>query len=191
LSSLSFDCSHAGVVDEGICCYASSMVTEYMISAKSEHYTFMVHLVGSAGHLQEVENMVMAIPCQPHVGAWMALLSVCRIHGNVEMAERVAVRILELEPENVPGYVLFSNIYAAGGNRHLCENVEAKRKENGVKEQLGHIWIEVNNEVHIFVVDDQDHPKMIEIHAELQRLSRLMQDTWYVCALYKICSLGC
>ncbi len=57
----------------------------------------------------------------------MALLSVCRIHGNVEMAERVAVRILELEPENAPGYVLFSNIYAAAGNRHLCENVEGKR----------------------------------------------------------------
>jgi hypothetical protein len=38
-------------------CYASSMVIEYMISAKSEHYTCMVHLVGSAGHLQEVENI--------------------------------------------------------------------------------------------------------------------------------------
>ncbi len=75
---------------------------------------------------QQVENMVMAMPCQPYVTAWMALLSVCRIHGNVEMAERVAVRFLELEPENAPGYVLFSNIYAAGGNRHLSENVEGK-----------------------------------------------------------------
>jgi hypothetical protein len=58
----------------------------------------------------------------------MALLSVCRIHGNVEMAELVAVRILELEPENAPRYVLLSNIYAADGNRHLCENVEGKEK---------------------------------------------------------------
>ncbi len=65
--------------------------------------------------------------------------------------------------------------------RMLKEN-----KENGVKEQLGHTWIEVNNEVHMFVVDDQDHLKMIEIHAELQRLSRLMQDATYVCALYEI-----
>ncbi len=69
--------------------------------------------------------------------------------------------------------------------------LKEKRKENGVKEQLGHTWIEVNNEVHIFVIDDQDHPKMIEIHAELQRLSRLMQDATYVCALYEICSVGC
>jgi hypothetical protein len=28
-------------------------------------------------------------------------------------------------------------------------------------------WIEVNNEVHIFVRGDQDHPLMIEIHSEL------------------------
>ncbi len=38
----------------------------------------------------------------------------------------------------------------------------------------------MNNEVHTFVVEDQDHPQMIEIHAELQRLSGLMYDSGYV-----------
>jgi hypothetical protein len=32
-------CSHASLVDEGMCCYASSMVTDCMISAKLEHYS--------------------------------------------------------------------------------------------------------------------------------------------------------
>ncbi len=45
-----------------------------------------------------------------------------------------------------------------------------------MKKQLGCTWIEVNNEVHTFVVDNQDHPQMIEIHRELQRLSGLMHD---------------
>jgi pentatricopeptide repeat protein len=67
-------CSHAGLVDEGMRCYAS-MVTDYMILAKLEHYTCMVDLLGCAGHLQEAENMVMAMPCTPHVDAWMALLA--------------------------------------------------------------------------------------------------------------------
>jgi hypothetical protein len=53
------------------------------------------------------------------------------------MAECIAKRILETEPENAAGYVLLSNIYAAAGNRHLCENVEWQRKEKGVKKQLG------------------------------------------------------
>ncbi|CAM6018342.1 unnamed protein product [Sphagnum balticum] len=120
---------------------------EYTISANSEHYTCMVDLLGRAGHLQEAENMVMEMPCQPHVGAWMALLSTCRIRGNVEMAEHVAKRILDLEPDSAAGYVLLSNIYAAAGNRHLCENVARQRKEKGVKKQPSCMWIEVNNEI--------------------------------------------
>ncbi len=49
-----------------------------------------------------------------------------------------------------------------------------------MKKQLGHTWIEVNNEVHTIVVDDQDHPQISEIHAELLRLPKLMHDAWYV-----------
>jgi hypothetical protein len=56
-----------------------------MISAKLEHHTCIVDLLDPAG--QEAENMVMTMPCKLHVAAWMALLSACRIHGNVEMAE--------------------------------------------------------------------------------------------------------
>jgi pentatricopeptide repeat protein len=66
-------CSHAGLVDEGMRCYAS-MVTDYMISAKLEHYTCMVDILGRAGHLQEAENMVMAMHYIPDVATWMALL---------------------------------------------------------------------------------------------------------------------
>ncbi len=128
-------CSHAGLVDEGMHCFAL-MSTVYGISTKLEHYTCMVDLLGRAGHLQKAENMVMAMPCKPHVTAWMALLSACRIHGNVEMAERVAKRFLEMEPENDAGYVLLSNIYAVG-SRHLCENVEHQRQEKGAKKQPG------------------------------------------------------
>ncbi len=171
-------CSHAGLVGEGMQCYAS-MVKDYMISAKLEHYTCMVDLLGRAGHLQEAENMVMTMPCKPNVAVWMALLSACRIHGHVEMAERIAKRILEMEPDNAAVYVLLSDIYAAGGNKHLCQTIEQQRKEKGVKKQPGRTWIEVNNEVHTFVVDDQDHPQMPEIHAELQRLSGHMHDAGY------------
>jgi hypothetical protein len=64
--------------------------------------------------------------------------------------------------------------------RHVYKNVERQRKERGVKKQPGCMWIEVNNEVCTLVVDDQDHPQMIEIHAKLQRLSGLMHNVGYV-----------
>jgi hypothetical protein len=84
-----------------------------------------------------------------------------------------------MEPVNAAGYVLLSNIYIAS-NMHLCESVERQRKEKGAKKQLGCTWIEVNNEVHLFVVEDQNQPQMTEIYAELQRLSGLMHDTRYM-----------
>ncbi|CAM6044111.1 unnamed protein product [Sphagnum compactum] len=170
-------CSHSGLVDEGLRFY-SSMSTVYMISVKLEHYTCMVDLLGRAGRLHEAENMLKAMPCKPNAGVWRALLGACRIHGNVEMGERVAKQVLELEPENAAGYVLLSNLYTATGNRDLSENVERQRKERSVKKHPGRTWIEVDNEVHTFVVDDQHHPQMIEIHAELKRVVRA--DAGYV-----------
>jgi hypothetical protein len=74
--------------------------------------------------------MIMEIPCKPQVATWMALLDTCRIHGNMEMAEHNAKQILEMELLVI---VLLSNIYAAVGNIHLCENVEHQRKEKGAK----------------------------------------------------------
>jgi hypothetical protein len=53
----------------------------------------------------------------------------------------------------------------------ISEDVEWQRKERGVKKQQGPTWIEKNNEVHTFVVEDQDDPQMIEIHMELKRVS--------------------
>jgi hypothetical protein len=84
-----------------------------------------------------------------------------------------------LDSENAACYVLLTNIYAAAGNGHLHTNVEQQWKTRGVSKQPGHTWIEVNNEVHMFVVDKQDHLKMIEICAELQRLSVIMCDAGY------------
>jgi pentatricopeptide repeat protein len=171
-------CSHEGLVDEGMWCYAS-MVRVYDFCKFRT-----LHLYGqpswlcwpSTGGREYGHGNALSTTC----GCLDGLISACRIHGNVEMAERVAKQILELEPDNAAGYVLLSNIYAPAGNRHLCENVAWQRKEKGEKKQPGCTWIEVNNEVHTFVVDDQDHPQMIEIHAELQRLSGLMHDAGHV-----------
>ncbi len=172
-------CSHAGFVDEGLR-FNALMTTVYRIPAKLEHYTCMVDLLGRAGHLQEAENMIQGMPCKPNAAIWRALLGACRIHGNVEMGERMAKRVLELEPKNAAGFVLLSNLYAATGNLELSESVERQRKERDAKKQPGRTWIEVNDAVHTFVVDDQIHPEMIKIRAELKRLSVLMHDAGYV-----------
>jgi pentatricopeptide repeat protein len=96
-------------------------------------FVCLLVILGHAGYLQQAENMIKAMPHKPHVNVWKALL------GTVVMWkwENVLLNRLELEPENASGYVLLSNIYAAAGNKHLCEKVEQQGKERGAKRQLG------------------------------------------------------
>ncbi|CAK9881683.1 unnamed protein product [Sphagnum jensenii] len=142
--SLLSACTHAGLVDEGLC-YFESMGSVYGVPATVEHYACIVDLLGRAGHLQEAEDFISTMSCEPAASVWVALLGACRIHHNMEMGERIAKQLVELDPGNP-----------------------------------GPTWIEVNNEIHTFVVDDQDHPQMVEIHAELKRLSGQMKDAGYV-----------
>ncbi len=172
-------CNHAGLVDEGLC-YFESMHSVYSVSATAEHYACMADLLGRAGHLNKAENLISTMSCKPCVSVWRALLGACRIHGNTEMGERIAKQVVELDPGNTAGYVLLSNIYANAGKWDLVSNIQQQRLARGVKKQPGRTWIEVNNEVHSFVVDDQLHPQIIEIHAELKRLSGKMNDAGYV-----------
>jgi hypothetical protein len=65
------------------------MITVYRISSKLENYTCIIDLLGCVGH-QKVENMINTLPWKPHVALWMALLNACRVHGNVEIGERIA-----------------------------------------------------------------------------------------------------
>ncbi|CAK9275154.1 unnamed protein product [Sphagnum jensenii] len=172
-------CNHASLVYEGLS-YFDSMGSVYSISTTVEHYACIVDLLGRSGHLQEALDLIQTMPFQPNAAVWMALLSSCRIHSDVGMGEHIAKQALEADPGNAAGYVLLSNIYAAAGKWDLRANIQQQRKERGMKKNLGHTWIEVNNKVHTFVVDDQDHPCMLEIHAELERLLEHMTHEGYV-----------
>ncbi len=116
-------CSRAGLVDEGLV-YFDSMSSIYGISATAEHYACIIDLLGHAGCLHEAEDLIHTMSCTPSASVWKALLGACRIHGNVEMAERVATQVVEVDPRNAAGNVLLSNIYAASGKWELLPNVQ-------------------------------------------------------------------
>jgi pentatricopeptide repeat protein len=92
-------CSHAGLVDEGWH-YFESMGLVHSISATVEHYACMVDLLGRAGHLQEAEDFINTMSFKPSASVWRALLCACRNHGNMEMGESIAKKLLTLDPGN-------------------------------------------------------------------------------------------
>eukprot|EP01018_Ginkgo_biloba_P011341 Gb_31474 [translate_table: standard] len=172
-------CSHSGLLDEGWQ-YFDSMIRDYCIIPGVEHYACMVDLLGRSGHLQEALDFIKKMPLEPDVSVWGALLGACRIHNNVELGECVAEHLFELDPEDGGGYVLLSNIYAAGGRWDDVKKVRTLMKDRQLKKTPGCSFIEVNNKIHAFFVGDRSHPQSEKIYAMLETLSAKMEEAGYV-----------
>jgi len=82
--SLLSACSHAALVVEGLH-YFESMTVVFNISAVVEDYACIVYLLGCAGQLEQAEDPIKMMPCQPSASVWNGLLCACRVHGNMEM----------------------------------------------------------------------------------------------------------
>jgi pentatricopeptide repeat protein len=172
-------CSHAGLVDEGWK-HFECMSQDYHIIPCLEHYACMVDILGRAGHLYEAESFIHKMPFQPGADVWGALLSACRIHGNIDIGERVAAYLFELEPENAGNYVLLSNIYAADGRWEDVKNMRKMLKDKELKRRPGCSWIKAGNRMHAFIIGDNSHPQMNKIHAMLDILAGQMKKAGYL-----------
>eukprot|EP01018_Ginkgo_biloba_P003196 Gb_11220 [translate_table: standard] len=177
--SVLFACCHAGLVDEGWQ-YFDCMRQDYHITPSMEHYVCMVDLLGRAGRLDEAQDFICKMPIQPDANVWRCLLGACRVHNNVNLGERVAELLFELEPKNAAPYVLLSNIYAAAGRWDDTENVRRMMRDRMVKKTPGCSWIEVNKQVHAFRVGDKSHAQTHKIYAKLEKLSGQMKIAGYV-----------
>eukprot|EP01018_Ginkgo_biloba_P009818 Gb_14459 [translate_table: standard] len=171
-------CCHAGLVDDGWQ-YFDRMSQDYHITPGGQHYCCMVDLLGRAGHLDEAHNFINKMPIKPSPDVWGSLLAACRNHTNIELGERVAERLFELDPENSAHYVLLSNMYARAGRWEDKEKVRKMMKDRRVKKTPGHSWIEVNNKVYAFLVGDRSHPQTREIYAKLDGLFGQMKEAGY------------
>ncbi|WRX26585.1 Pentatricopeptide repeat - like 10 [Theobroma cacao] len=96
-------CSRAGLLNEGHHIF-QIMVDDYGIQPTIEHFGCMVDLLGRVGLLEEALDLVKKRPLKEAPVLWESLLSACKKHGNVEMAEHVARKLLELNPQDSAGF---------------------------------------------------------------------------------------
>eukprot|EP01018_Ginkgo_biloba_P026797 Gb_37510 [translate_table: standard] len=172
-------CCHAGLVEQGQR-YFDCMSQIYQITPAMEHYVCMVDLLGRAGLFDEAEDFINKMPIKPDATVWRCLLGACRVHRNIELGERVAEHLFELDPKSAAPYVLLSNIYAAAGRWGDTESVRRLMIERRVKKMPGCSWIEVDKQVHAFLVGEKSHAQIQEIYAMLEGLSRQMKVAGYV-----------
>ncbi|KAH7366466.1 hypothetical protein KP509_18G079500 [Ceratopteris richardii] len=103
-------CSHAGLLFESHC-YYQLMKYCFGIMPTIKHLTCFVDLVARAGQLSFARIMVETMPFQPDLVLLHAMLSGCRILGNVQLGHEVFAFAKSLDRGHAAAYVLMSNIY--------------------------------------------------------------------------------
>ncbi|XP_075501271.1 LOW QUALITY PROTEIN: pentatricopeptide repeat-containing protein At3g02330, mitochondrial-like [Primulina tabacum] len=175
-------CAHIGLV-ENASHYFNLMQTDYGLEPQLEHFSSMVEILGQSGRLVEALRLIQDMPFEADDVIWRTLLSICKIRGNVEVAEKAASSLLKLDPEDSSAYVLLSNIYA---DAEMWDEVSKMRKvmrHSGLKKEPGCSWIQVQSELHMFLVGDKAHPRSEEIYENLDMLiDEMKRDGYGTCS---------
>ncbi|KAG0536071.1 hypothetical protein BDA96_03G033000 [Sorghum bicolor] len=168
-------CSHTGRVAEGRCLF-NQMVREHKISPTMEHYTCMVDLLGRAGLLKDVFDLIETMPMRPDLCVWGALLNSCRIHGDAAVAEAAIAKVLQVDTETTGNHTLITNLYAACGMWDDSKRVRVMTREAGLRKNPGQSWIEVRNKVFAFTAGSAPPSEAEEVFRVLDDLYGEMED---------------
>ncbi|PKA61909.1 Pentatricopeptide repeat-containing protein [Apostasia shenzhenica] len=150
-------CSHGGLVEEGME-YFGEMRTKGVVP-KLEHYACVADMLGRAGRLADAEKVIDEMPETPDARIWSSFLGACRIHGDLARGERVAEKLLELEPHKVEHYVLVSNLFAGCGRWEDARRVRKMMRKNGLRKDPGCSWIELRGKVYSFMASESQNPE--------------------------------
>ncbi|XP_061346917.1 pentatricopeptide repeat-containing protein At2g22410, mitochondrial-like isoform X2 [Gastrolobium bilobum] len=170
--SLFSACSYSGMAYEGLQ-LLDKMCNVYKIEPKSEHYGCLVDLLSRAGLFEEAMVLMRRINNtwngSEETLAWRAFLSACCNHGQGQLAELAAERLLRLE--NHSGvYVLLSNLYAASGKHTDVRRVRDMMKNKGADKAPGCSSVEIDGVVTEFIAGEKTHPQMAEINSVLEKM---------------------
>ncbi|KAM3688533.1 hypothetical protein ACB098_10G161400 [Castanea mollissima] len=168
-------CAHSGLVEKGRWCF-DMMRRAYSIEPQVYHYACMVDALARAGLFGEAEDLIRGMPMEPDVFVWGALLGGCQMHGNVELGERVAQYLIDLEPLNYAFYVNFCDVYAKANRFDDVKRIRALMKEKEIKKEVpGSSMIEVDGVVHEFSVRGSPDVLMEEVVCILNGFSNMMK----------------
>ncbi|XP_065881043.1 pentatricopeptide repeat-containing protein At1g34160 [Euphorbia lathyris] len=170
-------CNHAGLVEEGFGLFNSMKSRGVVPDIK--HYGSVVDLLGRAGRLQEAYDVINSMPVVPDMVLWQTLLGACRTYGNVEMAEHVSRKLVEMGSNHDGNFVLLSNVYAARKRWIDVGRVRDAMRNKDVKKVPGISYIEDKGVTHMFYNGDKSHERWREIYGKLDEIRLRIKEYGY------------
>lgn len=170
-------CTHAGLVDKGMAFFQEMKKNKQHASPQVEHCACIVDLLCKSGRLWEAYKFICDMEVEPNAVIWTTLLSACRAHADVELAKLAAGKLVVLEPNSSSIYVLLSNIYADAGLWGDVREIRDLMRSKNLQKLSAYSWIELDGEVHRFLVQDTYHPRSAEIYNVVDGLGLQLERT--------------
>lgn len=144
-------CSRSNLVHDGQKVF-KAMRNEYGVTPNIDHYTCMIDLLARAGHLLEAERLLEFMPDPADEESWTALLTACKMYGEVELGHKCFQQLVCLNPISSVPYLLMSDIYAKAGRVDDRFHIEEMRKQMNARKKPAVALIEIDERVHEFTV---------------------------------------
>lgn len=164
-------CGHAGLINEAKQLFGE-MEGVYGVPRELKHYGCMSDLLGRAGLIKEAVEMIETMPMEGDVFVWGGLLAGCRLHGNMEVAEKATVHVMEISPKDGGVYSTMVNIYANAERWEELTEMRRLRDSKKVKKNAGCSLIRLDGVTNEFVAGDDLHPNTEEIYLLLNGIGQ-------------------
>jgi pentatricopeptide repeat protein len=166
--SILLACNNAGLVEEG-CQIFAFIRDNHNVELTRDHFTCMIDLLGRARRFEEAAMLIEEVK-NPDAILWRTLLNACKIHGEVEMAEKFMTKMLDHAPEDGGTHILLTNIYASAGKWDSVIEMKSAIRDLRLKKSPAMSWVDIDREVHTFMAGDLSHPSAHEILKMLHEL---------------------
>lgn len=175
--SILLACNNAGLVEEGRQIFVF-IRNNHNIELTRDHFACMIDLLGRARRFEEAAMLIEEVT-NPDVVLWRTLLNSCKTHGEVEMAEKITRKIMELAPGDGGTHILLTNLYASAGKWNQVIEMKSTIKDLKLKKSPAMSWVDVDREVHTFMAGDLSHPRAHEILVMLYELMEKVKTLGY------------
>ncbi|XP_019103965.1 putative pentatricopeptide repeat-containing protein At1g10330 [Beta vulgaris subsp. vulgaris] len=125
-------CTRAKFVKLGLELFRS-MSQEYGIFPRMEHYGCVVDLLGRAGFLVEAENFVKEMPFEPDDTVLGALLGACKLHGALDLGDKVGGRLFGLQTRHSGKYIALWDINASAEKWNSAADLRQVMVDAGIR----------------------------------------------------------
>lgn len=135
-------CVHSGMVEKAWEFF--HMMKKYKVEPELKHYACIVDALGRSGQIVEAEEFLGKMPMEPDEAILGALLSGCRVHGNVDVGGRVARKLMAMRPDKSGYYTILANMYSDVGRYEEADKVRGLMKSMNVGKLPGCSLIELD-----------------------------------------------